>query len=65
MNISFEILSISAMLSEFQKARMKETIVCPPDRGNQEKTWKPPRSCTLKLNVAAALNEDRNQYLVE
>lgn len=47
----------SAMLSEFQKAHLKETIVCPPNRGIQEKTWKPPRSCTLKLNVDAAVSE--------
>ncbi|XP_075521069.1 uncharacterized protein LOC142554268 [Primulina tabacum] len=57
--------SCSAMLSEFQKARIMETIACPSERGSQEKTWKPPRSSTLKFNVDVAVDEDRNQYSVD
>ncbi|XP_075489609.1 uncharacterized protein LOC142528443 [Primulina tabacum] len=54
----------SAMLSEFQKVRMMETISCQSERGSQEKTWKPPRSSTPRLNVDAVVNEDQNQYSV-
>ncbi|XP_073304541.1 uncharacterized protein [Primulina huaijiensis] len=43
---------------------MKDTIACPSERGSQEKTWKPPRSSTLKLNVDAIVDEDQNLYSV-
>ncbi|XP_073049440.1 uncharacterized protein [Primulina eburnea] len=44
------------------KARAKEKIREATPRNKSEKVWKPPVSCTLKLNVDAAVNEDRHQF---
>ncbi|XP_073031163.1 uncharacterized protein [Primulina eburnea] len=52
----------SVILPNFQKARAKEKIVEATPRNKSEKVWKPPVSCTLKLNVDAAMNEDRHQF---
>ncbi|XP_075491149.1 uncharacterized protein LOC142529488 [Primulina tabacum] len=52
----------STMLCEFRKTRKLVKISNQSVVANSERKWTPPGRCTLKLNVDAAFNEDKQQY---
>ncbi|XP_073014526.1 uncharacterized protein [Primulina eburnea] len=54
----------SAVLPDFRKARVKEKIIIAAPRVNLEKIWTPPSPCSLKLNVDAAVNFEKNQFSI-
>ncbi|XP_073014599.1 uncharacterized protein [Primulina eburnea] len=53
-----------SLLSDFHKAKNKEQLVVIPLKGNPEKIWTPPRHCSFKLNVDAAVDEKRHHFSI-
>ncbi|XP_073045488.1 uncharacterized protein [Primulina eburnea] len=53
-----------AILSDFKKARTKEKIEDASKKSNPERIWNPPRLRTLKLNVDAAVDDNRHHFSI-
>ncbi|XP_075486202.1 uncharacterized protein LOC142525796 [Primulina tabacum] len=54
----------TTLLSDFRNTRKKEKIADIPLKGNQEKIWTPPRHCSFKLNVDAAVNMESHKFSI-